>query len=232
MSAYPIILNNLEAQRVLVVGGGAIATEKVIALLDAGAGNVMVVSPQLTHALAELAAENRITWRARPYRPEDMEDAFLCIAATQVPSVNRAVARDARKARVLINVVDDPDHCDFFSVSVIRRQGFTISIGTDGQMPALAARLREQLSRGFGPEYGELIEIMRELRPTMPERFPDPNHRRRAWRALAQAPLIPALRRGVSKQAIWRRIEQCLSDYSRHSAGRKHENHQQEASLS
>ncbi len=230
MSTYPIILNRLEEQRVLVIGGGAVAEEKVFALLDAGAGHVTVVSPQVTRALANWAAEHRIIWYARTYQPEDLEEAFLCIAATNSPSINRTVATDARKARVLVNVVDDPRYCDFYTTSVIRRQGFTISIGTDGQMPALAARLRQQLSRGFGPEYGELIEIMRELRPTMAKRFPHTSDRRRVWRALAQAPLIPALRQGADKQDIWQRIEQCMSEHSHGSVG-EHEVHRQEASV-
>ena len=212
MSAYPIILSNLESQLVVVIGGGAIAEAKVLSLLDAGAGHVRVISPRLTDALAQLAAEARINWEPRAYRPGDVSEAFMCIAAADDPAINRAVANEARRARVLVNVVDDPAYCDFYAASVIRRGGFTLSIGTDGQMPALAARLRAQLSRGFGPEYAVLIEIMRELRPTMRERFPDAKKRRRAWRALAEAKLIPLIRAGASREAVWERIESILQE--------------------
>ncbi|NOX62185.1 MAG: bifunctional precorrin-2 dehydrogenase/sirohydrochlorin ferrochelatase [Chloroflexi bacterium] len=212
MSTYPIILNRLEEQLVVVVGGGAIAEEKVLSLLDAGAERITVISPRLTHALARLAAEARIRWEKRPYRRGDVGNAFMCIAAADDPAINRAVAEEAREARVLVNVVDDPAYCDFYATSVVRRGGFTISIGTDGQMPALAARLRAQLDRGFGPEYAALIDLMRELRPTMRRRFPDAQERRRAWRALAHARLIPLIRSGASRETVWERIESILQE--------------------
>lgn len=214
MSTYPIILNNLEAQPVLVVGGGKIAEDKVLQLLDAGAGNVTVLSPKLGSELVRLFAEDRIRWVARAYEPGDLssDPPFLAIAATDDPAVNRIVADEARRARVLVNAVDDPPNCDFYAVSVVRQGSLTIGIGTDGQMPALAARLRAKFERGFGPEYARLIDIAREMRPELVHRFPDFAARRRVWYALADAPLIPMLRRGDSDSTVrayaWSIVEQ------------------------
>lgn len=215
MSNYPIILNNLETQPVVVVGGGAIAEDKVRTLLEAGAGRVTVISPDLTPALSQWAAGGEITWFARGYQSGDVSAVFLCIAATDSPTINHLVAEEARRTRALVNTVDDPPFCDFYAASVIRQGDFTISIGTGGQMPALAARLRQKLSRGFGPEYGQLIQLMRRLRPSMSLRFPQFEERKQAWYALADAPLIPLLRRGAGEEEIWQRIEQVLQEFER-----------------
>lgn len=218
MSTYPIILNNLETQPVLVVGGGKIAEDKVVQLIDAGAGCITVISPKLTGGLIQLFAADRIRWAPRLYRPGDLESdpPFLAIAATDDPAVNRLVADEARRARVLVNAVDDPPNCDFYAVSVVRQGSLTIGIGTDGQMPALAARLRAKFERGFGSEYGRLLEIAREMRPELARRFPDFAQRRRVWYALADAPLIPMLRRGDSEADVrtfaWQVVEQAAGE--------------------
>ena len=218
MSTYPIILNNLETQPALVVGGGKIAEDKVVQLLDAGAGCVTVISPALHGELVRLFTQGRIRWTARPFQPGDIagDPPFLAIAATDEPAVNRAVVMEAREARVLANAVDDPPYCDFYAVSVVRQGNLTIGIGTDGQMPALAARLRAKLQRGFGPEYARLIELAREMRPELARRFPDFETRRRVWYALADAPLIPMLRRGDAEADVrayaWRVVEQASRD--------------------
>lgn len=226
MSTYPIILNNLETQPVLVVGGGKIAQDKVVQLLEAGAGCVTVLSPALHGELAMLLTQGRIQWTARAFQPGDIAGAppFLAIAATDDPAVNRAVVIEARQARVLANAVDDPPYCDFYAVSVVRQGSLTIGIGTDGQMPALAARLRAKLQRGFGPEYARLIEIARTMRPELARRFPDFETRRRVWYALADAPLIPMLRRGDAEADVrayaWRVVEQAFQD-GRAPAGKR-----------
>ncbi|RME82668.1 MAG: bifunctional precorrin-2 dehydrogenase/sirohydrochlorin ferrochelatase [Caldilineae bacterium] len=220
MSTFPVVLNNLEQQRVIVVGGGAVAEEKVQSLLEGGAGSLAIISPELTPVLRRMAAAGRVEWIAREYRPGDLRGAFLCIAATDDSAINHAVAAEAKRERVLINVVDDPAYCDFYATSVVRRGGFTISIGTDGQMPALAAHLRRRLARGFGPEYGVLIHLARQLRPTMSRRFPDPAQRRRAWQALAESNLIPLIRRGASDEQLWEHIERTLARFAAQEPGR------------
>ena len=204
MSTYPIILNNLETQPVLLLGGGKIAEDKLASLLGAGAGNVTIISPELNEYLTELASAGKIGWIQRPYRLGDIAQRlpFLLIAATDNPAVNHAAVDEARELRVLAQAVDDTPYCDFYGVSVVRQGGLTISIGTDGQMPALSARLRQKLSRGIGPEYGRLIELAREVRPFIAERVPDFSKRREVWYALVDAPLIAMLRRGDSDDAV------------------------------
>jgi uroporphyrin-III C-methyltransferase/precorrin-2 dehydrogenase/sirohydrochlorin ferrochelatase len=216
VSTYPIILNSLETRPVWVIGGGKIAEEKVVGLLEAGAANVTVISPDLSDRLRGWEAARRIAWRDRAYRPGEIGAGlpFLVIAATSDPLANHQVAEEARLNRVLVNTVDDPPFCDFYAVSVLRQGRLTVSIGTDGQMPALAARLRQRLSRGFGPEYARLLELAAELRPQIARRFPEFDQRRRVWYALADARLIPMLRRGDSDDAVRAAMLQIVDSFA------------------
>lgn len=175
MKTYPICLINLEAKRCVVVGGGDIAARKTAGLCDAGA-HVLVISPELVPSLQEDLQANRISWLQRAYRSGDLDGSFLVIAATDDPRVNADVWQECRRIGCLVNVVDDPERCNFILPSLVRREELAIAITTGGASPALARRLREKLEGLIGPEYGVLASILGELRPTLTSRIPA--HRR------------------------------------------------------
>ena len=155
---YPITLD-VQSRRCVVIGGGSAAEHKVAGLLEAGAV-VAVVAAALTPGLSARVEAGEATWVRRAYREGDLEGALLAIAATEDPVVNGAVHAEGRARGVLVNAVDDITHCDFAAPSVVRRGDLTISVATGGRAPALARRLREQLGQQFGPEWGELIEVL------------------------------------------------------------------------
>jgi uroporphyrin-III C-methyltransferase / precorrin-2 dehydrogenase / sirohydrochlorin ferrochelatase len=88
----------LQGRRVVVVGGGAVASRRVPALLDAGA-DVRLVSPKVTASLEDLAAAGRIGWETREYARGDCVGAWLVCACTDNPVVNAAVAVEAEEQR-------------------------------------------------------------------------------------------------------------------------------------
>ena len=96
----------LRGRRVLVVGGGTVAARRVPRLLAAGA-DVILVSPAVTPALEELAAQGRIDWRHRPYAAGDCAEAWLAIACADRPEVNAAVAEEAAAQRTWCVRADD-----------------------------------------------------------------------------------------------------------------------------
>src|SRR5215469_7641881 len=96
----------LEGRRVVVVGGGAVASRRVPALLDAGA-EVLLVSPKVAASLEDLAAAGRIRWEARAYRPGDCAGAWLVCACTDDAAVNAAVAAEAEAQRTWFVRADD-----------------------------------------------------------------------------------------------------------------------------
>jgi precorrin-2 dehydrogenase / sirohydrochlorin ferrochelatase len=162
MGLFPLFLK-LEGRRCLVVGAGKVGEEKAEGLLRGGA-EVRVVAPKATRRMREWARERKIQWRARTYRPRDLEGVYLVVAATPLPKLHEEIYREARRRGILCNVADDPPHCDFFYPSVLRRGALQIAISTSGYSPALAQRLRKELERQFDAEYQEWVEELGEAR--------------------------------------------------------------------
>jgi siroheme synthase-like protein len=137
----PVFLN-LTGRRLLVVGGGPVASAKLAQLLAAGArpDDIRVVAPEVTAAIEASGA--RVERRA--FLPADVEGVWLVVAAAPGP-VNRAVAEAAERHQVFVNAVDDPSNATAFLGGVVRRSGVTVAISTDGAAPAIAGLLREGL---------------------------------------------------------------------------------------
>lgn len=169
-SYYPINLD-VEDKKCLVVGGGKVAERKVKTLLKFGA-KVTVVSPSFSSGLSHLA--NELTLIKRAYRASDLNGSVLVIAATDQPATNRRIAADARKNRVLVNVIDKPELCSFIAPSVIKRGPLVVSISTSGQAPAFSKTLRLKLEKivtpAMGRLAGELGRIRRQRRGTASDR--------------------------------------------------------------
>jgi len=162
MTMFPIFLK-LEGRRCLVVGAGTIAEGKIRGLLDAGA-SVQVVAPEAVAQIQKLAFNGVLTWNPRRFELHDLDGKVLVITATSSAEVNAQVFRAARELNVLCNSVDDPENCDFYYGAVVNRGDLQIAISTNGQSPALAQRLRQELEEQFGPEYAEWVAELGDAR--------------------------------------------------------------------
>ncbi len=183
MALFPIFLK-LDGRQALVVGGGRVGEGKVRGLLRAGA-RVRVVAPGATARVQAWAKQGRIVWSRRAFAPEDLRGAALAVVATPFTELNDRVARLARSRRVPVNVVDDPDRCDFYYPSVVRRGPLTIAISTEGRSPAFARRLRVALERSLDSKLGaEVRRLGRERRRLFSQSL-DPRERRRLLLRLA-----------------------------------------------
>ena len=174
----------LEGRSCLVVGAGAVGEPKISSLITAGA-SVRVVALQATAAVAEWAQCGAITWEARAFNSSDLDSIFLVIAATNSSDMNAAIFHQARQRNILCNVVDDPEHCDFYYPAVVRRGDLQLAISTNGQSPALAQRIRRELEMQFGPEYGAWLEELGRARQQLFASKIDPEQRRRLLHELA-----------------------------------------------
>ena len=142
---YPVFLD-LRGRRVVVIGGGAMGEEKVTRLLPYEA-QVVVVSPDVTDEVSELADDGTIEWVRRPYRRGDLDGAFIAIVAdTSDDAVNQAVSEEARERNVPLNVADVTELCTWITPSVARRGEVIVATSTGGASPALARRFREILN--------------------------------------------------------------------------------------
>jgi precorrin-2 dehydrogenase / sirohydrochlorin ferrochelatase len=154
----------LSGRRCLVIGGGDIGLEKVEGLLACG-GEVTLIAPVAHPELEELAREGSIRWERRPYAgPEDLEGAFMVIAATNDSEVNIGVFDDAEKKAMLVNVVDVPPLCNFILPAIVRTGPLAIAISTAGASPALAKRMKREIAELFGEEYARLAVILNDAR--------------------------------------------------------------------
>ena len=142
MPLYPLFLK-LVGRKVLVVGGGPVATAKVASLREAGA-EIAVVAPEVQPALTDLAAAGKITVARRSFVAADLGGAWLVVAAA-TPEVNRVVAAAAESQRLFVLAVDDPEAASAYGAGTLRRGGVTVAVSTDGRAPALAGLMREGL---------------------------------------------------------------------------------------
>src|ERR1700740_2290357 len=188
MSLFPAFLK-LTNRRVLIVGGGAIAAQKIPGLLEAGA-QVHVVSPQLSPQLTKLVRNQKITWSPKSFEPQDLHHAFLVIAATSLRDLNAQVYREADRRNILCNAVDDIDHCHFYYGSIVQRGDLQIALSTNGKSPALAQRLRKELEDQFGPEYATWLDWLGAARETLRAQSTDPEITKRWLLLLASRPMF------------------------------------------
>ena len=205
---YPVFLD-LHGRRAVVIGGGAVAEQKVHGLVGAGA-HVTVVSTDVTPALGALARRNAIEHKRRPYRRGDLKGAWLAIAATDDRGTNGAVWAEAEQLGVPLNAVDDLEHCSFIAPAVHREGDITVAVSTAGKSPALAVRLRQHIARLVGRAEARLCELLGELRPGLAERVPDTPARTALWYRIVDSDVIDFVRRGDVEGAR-RRIDELVS---------------------
>ncbi|MEA2902385.1 MAG: precorrin-2 dehydrogenase [Actinomycetota bacterium] len=203
---YPVNLV-LDGRRCLVVGGGRVAVRKVDGLLACG-GRVTVVAPKVT---PELWNQDGLTIEERPWRPDDLDGMWLVIAATDDPSVNRAVYDAGQRAGVWVNGADDPANCSFTLPSVVRRGDLQVTVSTGGRSPALATWLRRRLEGEIGPEYAVLLDLLATERDGL--KAAGISTEGLDWNSALDSDMLDLIRTGDLTHAR-ERLQTCLSSSS------------------
>ena len=153
MSLYPLALR-LAGRRVLVVGGGAVATRRLPALLAAGA-DVVLVAPRITPALRAQAEAGRITWLERRFTRSDVDGAWLVQVAVDDPAAAAEVSAAAADQRIFCVRADDRDAATAWTPAVTRHGPVTVAVTDDGdRRRALAVRdlVAAALDAGHAPD--------------------------------------------------------------------------------
>ena len=198
MRYYPVHLD-IQNRNCLVVGGGAVGTRKVAALLDCGA-NVTVISPEVSHQLRDLAISGLIKLRERPYQSGDLNGMFLVIGATDDEGQNRQISSDADHLNTLCNIADRPESCNFILPSIVQRDDLVITISTSGKSPALAKKLRKTLEYQFGKEYGVFLKLMGAIRKKLLSQSHKPETHKHLFEQLIAADLIAMIQKGKTEE--------------------------------
>ena len=178
---YPINLI-LDNKPCVVLGGGHVALRKVKGLLEAKA-KVTVISPQIVEGLAKLVETKAIIWQKKCYEQGALTDFILAICAIGNEEVNAQVRKEANQKKVILNVVDRLEFCDFALPAKIRRGDLLVTFSTNGKSPALSRYLRCKMEREFDETYANWLDKLVQLRKEAIEKLPTSDDREIFWRS-------------------------------------------------
>lgn len=202
MTYYPLFLS-LAGKEVLVVGAGSVGRRKIAALLHAAPARITVVDPGLDEAaIRELEESGPVRCFARPFAPQDIDNAFLVFAAAGRREVNAQVTALCAGRNILCNCADAPQEGNTIVPAHITCDGISIALSTQGQSPALARRLREELEAWVGKRYTPLLLVLGRLRPLLLELGLPSEENARLFRALVRSPLTEHLETGNTAAAL------------------------------
>lgn len=205
---YPVYLN-LADKHCVIFGGGTIAQGKIAALRQSGA-EITIISPDATEGIKKACKTGDVSWIERKYQTGDIEGAFIVIAATNVPEVNREIFKECERLGVLLNAVDDPPLCTFIAPSIVKRDPVTLAISTGGASPALARKMRETLSDDPNLKWADLAGVLRSARKVVKQDklSIDPDR----WQCCITDELLELAQNGQEEQAVGILLSQLTND--------------------
>lgn len=195
MKPYPLIMNLLDRQ-VVVIGGGKVAYRKVLNLLESGAV-VTIIAPKIVDELRDLVSKYSLTCLEQPFMSELLDqipEITLIFGTTDKRDVNLQIYNAAKARKIPCNIADVPDLCTFIVPAVISQGELLIAVSTGGASPALASKIRADLSNYFGPEYAEMTKLMGELRKLVLQLGKTSDENKILFKAIVESELLIALR--------------------------------------
>lgn len=197
---YLPLFADLKQRPVLIVGGGEVAARKIELLHRAGA-QVWVVAQTLSSELEQQYQDGRIHWLAQDFLPEQLDNVFLVIAATNDTVLNAAVFAAAGQRCILANVVDDQPLCSFIFPSIVDRSPLVVAISSSGQAPVLARILREKLEALLPTRLSDMAAIAGRWRGRVKQHMASMGERRRFWEHAFSGRFASLISRGQLTEA-------------------------------
>ncbi|GGL47532.1 precorrin-2 dehydrogenase/sirohydrochlorin ferrochelatase family protein [Sporolactobacillus putidus] len=192
---YPITLE-IKGRKVIVIGGGKVAVRKIRSLLAAGA-SITVITDQASEPVKKWAEAGQITWNQRLWRKKDTGKAFLIVAATNNPKINREIAENA-DANQLVNVAGQPELGNFYLPAVLHRGRLTIAVSTGGASPLFSVRLRDKIADRLDDGIEDYLDFLSRLREGLKKKSLSQSERAACLRKL----LDPMYRDGLRQQSV------------------------------
>jgi uncharacterized protein len=165
---FPVFLK-LHELHTLIVGGGFVGEEKVTAVLrNSPEATVTLVAPEIKAEISALAAQHpNFTLVQKPFDEADLDGKDLVIAATNDKGVNSYIKQAAKARKILANVADTPQECDFYLSSIVQKGNLKIAISTNGKSPTVAKRVKDVLNETFPSEMDSLLQNIERIRTTL-----------------------------------------------------------------
>jgi len=174
---FPVFFK-LEQLRVLLIGGGNVALEKLQAIVNnAPKTKVTVVAREVFDAFKEEAEKHEtISIIVGDYAPHYLDDCDLVIAAVNDIPTSELIRNDAKTKGKLINVADKPELCDFYLGSIVTKGNLKLAISTNGKSPTVAKRLKEVFHELLPDELEEVLDNLQQIRNKLKGDFTNKVH--------------------------------------------------------
>ncbi|OOQ60784.1 TSUP family transporter [Mucilaginibacter pedocola] len=165
---FPVFLK-LDGLHTVLVGGGKVGLEKLTAMLNNSTGAaITVISKTFLPQIEALAAGTpKLTLIEKAFADTDLDGADIVIAATNDAELNKYICQSAHDRKLLINVADKPDLCDFYLGSIVQKGDLKIGISTNGKSPTVAKRLKEVLTEAIPDEIDTTLQQMSQIRENL-----------------------------------------------------------------
>src|ERR1051326_1929176 len=165
---FPVFLK-LEELRVLIIGGGKIGLEKISAILkNSPQTRVVLVARNISAGIKGLVlGSSNVVLREKAFEVSDLDEIDIVITATGDRELSGIVKAEAKKRRLLVNVADTPDLCDFYLGSIVQKGDLKIAISTNGKSPTMAKRVKEVLNDAFPDDTQEVLENLAQIRSNL-----------------------------------------------------------------
>jgi precorrin-2 dehydrogenase/sirohydrochlorin ferrochelatase len=166
---FPVFMK-MDKLQLLVVGAGEVGFEKIgFMFRHCSNAFLKVIAPEVNPAILKISEMHPSQFKIinKKFEPSDFEGVDLAIAATADPRLNKQVWEEAKKHKVLINVADTPDLCDFYLSSVVKKGDLKIAISSNGKSPTLTKRMRELLTDVLPEEIDDLLQNLAEIRDNL-----------------------------------------------------------------
>ena len=167
MAYFPMFMN-MNDLKVLLIGGGYVATEKLEKLVDFSK-DITVIALRVEDDARQIIEEHALVLEQRAYEVGDIKGFDIVIVATDTVVLHKAIYEESRGSRILVNSVDNTDYCDFIFPSYVKKDDLTIAFSTGGTSPAFAKQIRRYFEQIIPDSVGEFLQKMKVLRTTMPK---------------------------------------------------------------
>ena len=167
MGYFPAFLK-LDNTKILIVGGGHIAYEKLDHLLDF-THDIKVIATALSPTMQERITQENLEWEERAYEEGDIAACMIVVVAVDDLALQEAIFKESKQYRCLCNAVDSVDFCDFIFPSYVKKEDLTIAISTSGASPAMAKHLKRYFQQVIPEGISEFLQEMKRLRKTLPK---------------------------------------------------------------
>ena len=162
---FPVFFR-LDKLQLLIIGGGVVGLEKVEAIFkNSDNANVTLVAPEIRDEIKALSKKySNLKLVYKPYDSQDLEGKDLIIVATNIATLNSQVYLEAKEKKIICNVADTPDNCDFYMCSVVKKGDLKIGISTNGKSPTFAKRMRELLDEVLPDSINTILDNLTKIR--------------------------------------------------------------------